>query len=146
MPLSQALHSPRPGLSGLFWIVFSTWGLVASAPNPPAGPPYEIVSVNVSTPTNNAPLDTRLAYYRFNASNGQHQHLTHSYVPVSCGAVLSVHHTDPGVFPDAGTEERPILLLNHGYPESAYIWRKLTAALSKRVPLVVAEASVALSV
>lgn len=104
---------------------------------PPDRPPYESVNVNVSTPTNNAPLDVDLAYYRLNGTNGRSDKLTHSFVRVSCGALMSVHHTDADVYSDAGTAERPILLLNHGYPESSYIWRKTTAELSKRVPLVI---------
>lgn len=111
--------------------------LAATLPSSANGPPYEIVSVNVSDPTNNAPLDTTLTYYRLNGTNGNSSVLTHSFVPVSCGAVMSVHHTDPSVFSDAGTPERPILLLNHGYPESSYIWRKVTGEISKRLPVVV---------
>lgn len=102
---------------------------------------YETVSVNVSTPTNNAPLERELAYYRLNGTNGHSDKLTHSFVRVSCGALMSVHHTEPDVYSDAGTAARPILLLNHGYPESSYIWRKTTAELSKRVPLIVPDVS-----
>ena len=108
---------------------------------PPDKPPYETVSVNVSHPTNNAALNRDLAYYKLNGTNGKSDKLTHSFVRVSCGALMSVHHTDPDVYSDAGTAERPILLLNHGYPESSYIWRKTTAVLSKRVPLVVPDVS-----
>jgi hypothetical protein len=64
---------------------------------PPDKPPYETVSVNVSTPTNNAPLIKSLAYYRLNGTNGNSDKLTHSFVRVSCGALMSVHHTDPDV-------------------------------------------------
>ena len=114
---------------------FATTSPVTSS----AEPPFETVNVNISTPENNAPLNKALAYYRLNGTNGESTQLTHSFVPVSCGAIMSVHHTDPHVFADAGTEGRPILLLQHGYPESSYIWRKLTGELSKRVPLVVAD-------
>lgn len=115
--------------------------LSAHAGCPPDKPPYEGVNRNVSSPTNNAPLNTELAYYKLNGTNCNSNTLTHSFVRVSCGAVMSVHHTEPDVYSDAGTKERPILLLNHGYPESSYIWRKLTAALSRRVPLVVPDVS-----
>lgn len=100
-----------------------------------------VISANASKGANSAPLNEELAYYKLNGSNGASDKLTHSFVRVSCGALMSVHHTDPEVFPDAGTAERPILTLNHGYPESAYIWRKLTSTLSKRVPLVVPDVS-----
>src|ERR1700742_2456947 len=104
-------------------------------------PIFETVSVNVSTPTNNAPLDETLAFYKLNGTNGKHRQLTHSFIPVSCGAVMSVHHTDPHVFPDAGSKETPILLLNHGYPESSYIWRKITPSICSRVPCIVPDVS-----
>jgi hypothetical protein len=110
-------------------------GLVAGAAHHKAL--YETVSVNVSTPTNNAPLNKELAFYKLNGSNGASDQLTHSFIQVSCGSVMSVHHTDPDVFPDAGTPERPILLLNHGYPESSYIWRRVTPYISQRVPVIV---------
>lgn len=98
---------------------------------------YETVSVNVSQPRDNAPLNKELAYYRLNGTNGNQLQLTHSFIPVSCGAVMSVHHTDPHVFAEAGSEKTPILLLNHGYPESAYIWRKITPEICSRVPCIV---------
>ena len=116
------------------------WGLVIALVSTLAsakGPHYETVNVDVSHPKNNAPLNKELAYYRLNGTNGKSGKLTHSFVPVSCGAVISVHHTDVNVFKDAGTKERPILLLNHGYPESSYIWRKITGAISARVPVIV---------
>ncbi|KAI1611052.1 Alpha/Beta hydrolase protein [Exophiala viscosa] len=102
--------------------------------------PYEVVNVNVSLPQNNSALDYNLAWvqsqlYGYNgATNNQ---LTHSFVPVTCGANVSVYHTDPGVFANAGTPQTPILLLNHGYPESSYIWRDVTPVVSHRVPVFV---------
>ena len=57
--------------------------------------------VSATLPPNSAPLDETLAYYRLNGTNGRSSQLTHSFVPVSCGAVLSVHHTDPDVFANA---------------------------------------------
>lgn len=127
----------------LIYVLFNLAQLCLSAQvsYPPDRPPHESVNRNVSSPTNNAPLDTKLAYYKLNGTNGKSNTLTHSFVRVSCGAMMSVHHTEPDVYSDAGTKERPILILNHGYPESSYIWRKLTAALSKRVPLVVPDVS-----
>lgn len=119
----------------------SLLGLGTAFQYSPDKPPYESINVNVSRPTNNAPLDTDLAYYKLNGTNGKKDKLTHSFVRVSCGAMMSVHHTDPDVFSDAGTAERPILTLNHGYPESSYIWRHITKAVSKRVPLVVPDVS-----
>jgi hypothetical protein len=104
-------------------------------------PPYEIVSVNVSEPTSNSPLDTTLAYYRLKGYNGLSDTLTHGYFTVPCGANISVHYTDPDVFLDAGTADRPILLLNHGYPETSYIWRNVSPDISKRVPVVIPDVS-----
>ena len=100
---------------------------------------YETVNVNVSVPQNNAPLNMTLAYEtsRLRGINGPSGLLTHSFIPTSCGANLSVHHTDPNVFPNTGTPETPVLILNHGYPESSYIWRRITPPMSQRVPLFV---------
>lgn len=137
-------HRPSPPMAlvkALALLSLAALGVSTPVVYPPDKHPYETVSVNVSTPTNNAPLDTKLAYYRLNGTNGHSDKLTHSFVRVSCGALMSVHHTEPHVYSDAGTAERPILLLNHGYPESSYIWRKTTAELSKRVPLVVPDVS-----
>ncbi|KIV76915.1 hypothetical protein PV11_08764 [Exophiala sideris] len=99
---------------------------------------YETVNVNVSMPRDNSALDPTLAWvtsqlYGFNGPGNDK--LTHSFIPVSCGANMSVYHTDPGVFEHVGTDEVPILLLNHGYPESSYIWRNVTPEVSKRVPV-----------
>ena len=98
---------------------------------------YEYVHGNVSHPQDNAPLDIELAYHtsRLAGANGKKQLLTHSFIPTSCGANLSVYHTDPDVFDRTGTKEVPILLLNHGYPESSYIWRNVAPEISKRVPV-----------
>lgn len=62
---------------------------------------YEYLSVNYSTPANNAPLNKTLAYYKLNGTNGPSSQLTQSFVSVSCGAEMAVHHTEPWVFPDA---------------------------------------------
>lgn len=121
-------------MHSLFFILGLGFGLPALAVP-------SISSVIVATPTDTAPLNHELAYYKLKGSNGDKKELTHSFIKVACGATLSVHHTDPDVFSDAGTEERPILLLQHGYPESSYIWRKLTGQLSRRVPLIVADVS-----
>ena len=105
---------------------------------------YETLSIkNFSQPQDNAPLNYKLAWetsqlYGYNGGNSK---LTHSFVPTSCGSNLSVYHTEPNVFPDAGTPDYPILLLNHGYPESSYIWRNVTPAVSQRVPVMVADVS-----
>ena len=106
--------------------------------------PYEVVSVNVSQPQNDSALNYHLAWVQspLYGMNGNSNKLTHSFVPMSCGANMSVYHTDPGVFPNAGTPQVPILLLNHGYPESSYIWRDITPEISKRVPVFVSDASV----
>jgi hypothetical protein len=92
-----------------------------------------------SNQANSAPLDYELAWVtsQLYGYNGATNKLTHSFVPTSCGANLSIYHTDPKVFPDAGTPSRPILYLNHGYPESSYIWRNVTPEISKRVPVFV---------
>ena len=115
----------------------TTLGLVHAA----ATAKYETVNVNVSLPQNNAPLNESLANYRLNGTNGPKSQLTHAFVDVPCGARISVHYTEPGVYPNAGSPEKPILLLNHGYPESSYIWRKVTPELSTRVPLFVPDVS-----
>ena len=107
---------------------------------------WETVSVfNVSEPEDNAPLDWGLAYetsqlYGYNGQSGEDK-LTHSFVPTSCGANMSVYHTDPTCFQGAGSAQTPVLLLNHGYPESSYIWRNVTPEVSKRVPVVVPDVS-----
>lgn len=98
---------------------------------------YETVSINVSTPANNSPLNENLAFYTMSGYNGPTDQLTHSFIPVSCGANISVHHTDPGVFTDGGTPSAPVLLLNHGYPQSSYIWRAVTPSICERVPCIV---------
>jgi hypothetical protein len=101
---------------------------------------YETLSIrNVSEPESNAPLDYTLAYKtsRLYGYNGESKFLTHSFIPTSCGANLSVYHTNPDIFPNGGSKEVPILLLNHGYPESSYIWRQVTPLISKRVPVFV---------
>ena len=104
---------------------------------------YETVNVNVSIPQNNAPLNMTLAYEtsRLSGINGPSGLLTHSFIPTSCGANMSVYHTDPDIFPNTGTPETPVLILNHGYPESSYIWRRVTPAMSQRVPLFVPDVS-----
>jgi len=38
---------------------------------------WETVSVDVSQPQNNAPLNTSLAYYRLRGFNGEDEYLTH---------------------------------------------------------------------
>lgn len=117
----------------------------SGGPGGSQGTVYETVNVNVSTPTNNAPLNKELAYYRLNGTNGAQSQLTHSFIPVSCGAVMSVHHTDHQVFAGAGSAKTPVLLLNHGYPESSYIWRKITPEICSRVPCIVPDVSHPLS-
>jgi hypothetical protein len=47
------------------------------------------------------PSTKHFAYYKLNGNNEPSSKLTHSFVSVSCGSVMSVHHTDPLVFPDA---------------------------------------------
>jgi hypothetical protein len=94
-------------------------------------------------PPNSAPLNYELAWetsqlYGF---NGDSSKLTHSFFSVGCGANMSVYHTDPAVFENAGTEQTPVLLLSHGYPESSYIWRDVTPVISKRVPVIVTDVS-----
>lgn len=133
--------SPMASLSAFSLLPIALAGWNSPVQAPLGDFPYEFASVNVSKPTNNAPLNKELAYYRLNGTNGESDKLTHSFVRVSCGALMSVHHTDPGVYEDAGTADRPILLLNHGYPESSYMWRMTTVELSKRVPLVVPDVS-----
>jgi hypothetical protein len=92
--------------------------------------------VTSSTPP---PLDYQLAWVtsQLYGYNGATDKLTHSFITTSCGANLSIYHTDPNVFADAGTITRPILYLNHGYPESSYIWRNVTPEVSKRLPVFV---------
>lgn len=104
---------------------------------------YETVSVNISNPQDNAPLDYELAWIvsQLYGMNGNTDLLKHTFVETSCGANLSIYHTDPHVFPDAGQPSRPILYLNHGYPESSYIWRNVTPAISSRVPVYVPDVS-----
>ena len=97
---------------------------------------FEHTNVNVSKPENNAPLNPALAYYRLNGFNGDDNQLTHGFFTTNCGANLSVHYSLPSVWEDlAGTAEKPILILTHGYPESSYIWRDVAPTLSKRVPV-----------
>ena len=108
---------------------------------------YETLSIsNASLPQSNAPLNYTLAWdiSQLYGYNGPTNKLTHSFVSTSCGANLSIYHTDPGVFPDGGTPEHPILLLNHGYPESSYIWRNVTPAVSQRVPVFVCDVCLSL--
>ncbi|KAH8805077.1 Alpha/Beta hydrolase protein [Xylogone sp. PMI_703] len=99
-------------------------------------PAFEVVNVNVLQPESNAPLDTALAYYKLPGHNAGSQFLTHAFIPLSCGANLSVHYTEPSVYGSlTGTPKKPVLLLTHGFPESSYMWRRSTQALSERVPL-----------
>jgi pimeloyl-ACP methyl ester carboxylesterase len=100
---------------------------------------YEGVNTNVSHPESNAPLNNTLAYYNLEGFNGPSTTtLTHSFIPTTCGANLSIHHTDPSVWGNlTGTASKPIVLLTHGYPESSYIWRDVTPAISARVPVFV---------
>jgi len=102
---------------------------------------YEAVNIkNVSQPESNAPLNTKLAYYRLAGWNNEDPNLTHGFFPVGCGANLSVHYSQPTVYGNlTGTDEKPVLLLTHGYPESSYIWRRTTQAHSERVPLLVVD-------
>ena len=85
---------------------------------------YETLSIkHAYLPQDNAPLNYMLAWdiSQLYGYNGPNNKLTYSFVPTSCGANLSIYHTDPGESPDGDTPEHPILLLNHGYPESSYI-------------------------
>jgi hypothetical protein len=104
---------------------------------------YETLNIaNVSMPESNGPLNTTLAYYRLAASscNGAGSLLSHAFIPVGCGANMSVHYTEPSVWGRAtGTDSKPVLILTHGYPESSYIWRRTTGPLSERVPLLVVD-------
>ena len=121
---------------------FRTLQILAIAISPfVAAAEYETVNVNVSLPQNNAPLNHTLAYYKLNGTNGAKSQLTHGFVDALCGARLSVHNTDPGAYPDGGSPQKPVLLLNHGYPDPAYIWRKVTPELSGLVPLFVPDVS-----
>ncbi|KAF2232673.1 alpha/beta-hydrolase [Viridothelium virens] len=53
---------------------------------------------------------------------------------------MSVHYTEPSVFGSmTGSPQKPITILTHGYPESSYIWRRVTGTLSERVPLFVVD-------
>lgn len=84
---------------------------------------FETCNLNVSQPQNNAPLDLSLAYYRLGGYNGDGNQLTHTFVQTDCGANLSINYSQPSAWDGlAGTAEKPILLLTHGYPESSYIW------------------------
>lgn len=97
---------------------------------------FEQSSVNVSDPQDNAPLDLSLAYYRLKGYNGDSDQLTHGFFSTSCGANLSVHYSQPSAWDGlAGTAEKPILVLTHGYPESSYIWRDVAPTVSQRVPV-----------
>lgn len=90
----------------------------------------------VSKPESNAPLDPSLAYYRLGGYNGDSQLLTHDLVATDCGANLSVHYSEPSAWDTlAGTAQKPVLILTHGYPESSYIWRQVSPEISKRVPV-----------
>ncbi|MCJ1395261.1 hypothetical protein MMC18_008145 [Xylographa bjoerkii] len=101
-------------------------------------PRYETVNGNISVPQNNAPLNETLAYYKLPAFNGVQDTLTHGFFQTSCGSNLSFHYTDPLVYGNqTGTASRPVMILTHGYPESSYIWRRMTQPLSERVPLIV---------
>ena len=104
---------------------------------------YESVNLNVSQPQSNAPLNTTLAYYKLDGYNGDSEYLTHGFIPVGCGANMSVHYSEPSVYGNlTGTAQKPILILTHGYPESSYIWRRLTGILSERVPLFVVDVGI----
>lgn len=133
-PTSNSALTTSNMLSQSFFVLSLAAGLAYAAPEPE----YEHVNIpNVSFPLSSAPLNQTLAYYRLDGTNGASSQLTHSFVTVSCGANMFVHHTDPGVFPNGGTPETPILILNHGYPESSYIWRRVTPEICKRVPCIV---------
>ncbi len=104
---------------------------------------FETANVNVSQPQSNAALDTTLAYYKLPGKNADSQFLTHAFIPVACGANLSVHYTEPSVYGSlTGTPQKPVLLLTHGFPESSYMWRYATQALSERVPLFALDVSI----
>lgn len=99
---------------------------------------YEHTNVNVSRPESNAPLNLSLAYYRLGGYNGDTHLLTHTFIPTHCGANLSVHYSEPSAWDGlAGTAQKPVLVLTHGYPESSYIWRNISPIVSKRVPVFV---------
>lgn len=100
---------------------------------------YPTPKPDVLQPKNNAPLDKSLAYYRLNGYNGgDGKQLTHGFFDTECGARLSVHYSQPSAWDGlAGTAEKPILVLTHGYPESSYIWREVAPIISKRVPVVI---------
>lgn len=99
--------------------------------------PFGTFSINVSNPEDNAPLDHVLAYYRLVGYNGaQNDHLAHDFFDTTCGARLSVHYSQPSAWDGlAGTAEKPVLVLTHGYPESSYIWRDVSPTISQRVPV-----------
>lgn len=101
------------------------------------------IQVQHALPPDNAPLDHELAWVtsQLYGYNGESSALSHSFFSVSCGANMSVYHTDPTVFADAGSARVPILLLNHGYPESSYIWRDVTPHVSQRVPVIASDVS-----
>ena len=104
---------------------------------------YETLDIaNVSEPQNNAPFNHTLAFYRLAGLNGNSEYLTHDFIPVGCGANMSVHYTKRSVFGSmTGSPQKPITILTHGYPESSYIWRRVTGTLSERVPLFVVDVS-----
>ena len=103
---------------------------------------YETVSVDVSRPEDNSAFNISLAYYKLSGWNNDDPNLTHGFFPVGCGANLSVHYSEPSVYGNlTGTDQKPVLILTHGYPESSYIWRRTTQALSERVPLFVVDVS-----
>jgi hypothetical protein len=104
---------------------------------------FETVNVNISQPQSNTPLNTTLAYYKLPGHNADSQFLTHAFIPVTCGANLSVHYTEPSVYGSlTGTSKKPVLLLTHGFPESSYMWRRSTQVLSERVPLFALDVSI----
>ncbi|KAK4500865.1 hypothetical protein PRZ48_009057 [Zasmidium cellare] len=94
---------------------------------------YNTSNDSIPSSTANPPFNATLANYRLRGHNGDDNQLTHSFVQSACGANLSVHYTDPSVWgKSTGSKTKPILILTHGYPESSYIWREVTPAVSKR--------------
>ncbi|KAK5152700.1 hypothetical protein LTS14_008234 [Recurvomyces mirabilis] len=99
---------------------------------------YETVSINITQPQTHAPLNTALAYYKLAGFNGDDDYLTRGFYQTTCGSNFSFHYTEPSVWGnETGTRNKFILILTHGYPESSYIWRRVTSVSSSRLPVIV---------